>query len=65
MRIVMVVKSWRDSELVETRRDDIQEGMFEPGAFFEGEFFLEPEDEKALREALQGGYYPEVIINRP
>lgn len=65
MRIILVFKHWRDSELQATRRDDIQEGLFEPGSYFEGEFFLEPEDEKALTEALRTGYYPEIIINRP
>jgi hypothetical protein len=65
MRVILVMKNWRDSNLDETRRDDINEGLFEPGAYFEGEFFLEPEDERAMREALQSGYYPEVILNRP
>ncbi len=65
MRIVIVVKNWRDSNLEQTRRDNLNEGLFEPGAYFEGEFFLEPEDEKVLREALRSGYYPEVILNRP
>jgi hypothetical protein len=65
MRIVLVMKNWRDSQLQAVRRDDISEGTFEPGAFFEGEIFLEPEDERELRAALLEGFYPEAIINRP
>ena len=65
MKIVLIVTSWKDSRHEDTRRDDLANGLFEPGQTFSGNIHLEVEDEKALRQAIADGYYPEFVINRP
>lgn len=65
MKVVLVVKQWRDSNLQNAKRDDVADGLFVEGSYFEGKIFLEPEDERDLRKALGEGYYLEAIINKP
>lgn len=65
MRIAIVFKEWRDSNLKEAHRDDMANGLFSPGAIFNGTIFLEKEDEEELLWAMERGYYPVVVLNRP
>ena len=65
MQVIFVVKEWRNSNLEIVRRDDAADGSFVSGSVFHGSVFLEKEDEENIREFLEKGYYPVLLMNRP
>lgn len=64
MKVSLVLQEWRDSNLRPLQREDVSDGLFSEGQNFEGTLFLEHEDEVALSEAMEQGYYLVMLVNR-
>ena len=65
MKVAMVLREWRNSNLQVVERDDVSDGLFVEGQTFDGALFLEHEDEVALQDAMREGYYLVMFVNRP